>query len=32
MTTPAIKSAGPKLEPVLAKPFTQILMSMVSDG
>jgi quinol monooxygenase YgiN len=24
MTTPAIKSAGPKLEPVLAKPYTQI--------
>jgi quinol monooxygenase YgiN len=32
MTTPAIKAAGPKLEPVLAKPFTQIFMSMVSDG
>jgi quinol monooxygenase YgiN len=32
MITPEIKAAGPKLEPVLAKPFSQIFMSMVSDG
>lgn len=32
MTTPAITAAGPKLEPVLAKPFTQMFLSMVSDG
>lgn len=31
MVTPEIKAAGPKLEPVLAKPFSQIFMSMVSD-
>jgi quinol monooxygenase YgiN len=32
MTTPAIKAAGPKLEPILAKPFTQEFLKMVSDG
>jgi quinol monooxygenase YgiN len=32
MTTPAIKAAGPKLEPILAKPFTQEFLMMVSDG
>jgi quinol monooxygenase YgiN len=31
MVTPEIKAAGPKLEPVLAKPFSQIFLSMVSD-
>lgn len=31
MVTPEIKAAVPKLEPVLAKPFSQIFMSMVSD-
>ena len=31
MVTPEIKAIGPKLEPVLAKPFTQIKMSLVSD-
>ena len=32
MTTPSIKAAGPKLEPILAKPFTQTFLNMVSDG
>ncbi len=32
MGTPEIKAAVPKLEPVLAKPFSQVFMSMVSDG
>jgi quinol monooxygenase YgiN len=32
MTTPAIKAAGPKLVPILAKPFTQQFLKMVSDG
>ncbi len=32
MKTPAIKAAVPKLGPILAKPFTQIKLSMVSDG
>jgi len=32
MVTPEIKAAVPKLGPVLAKPFSQIFMSMVSDG
>ena len=32
MTTPAIKAAGPKLVPILAKPFTQEFLKMVSDG
>ena len=32
MKTPAIQAAGPKLEPILAKPFTQQFLSMVSDG
>jgi quinol monooxygenase YgiN len=31
MVTPEIKAAVPKLEPVLAKPFSQVFMSMVSD-
>jgi quinol monooxygenase YgiN len=31
MVTPEIKAAVPKLEPVLAKPFSQIFLSMVSD-
>ena len=31
MVTPEIKAAVPKLEPILAKPFSQIFMSMVSD-
>jgi quinol monooxygenase YgiN len=31
MGTPEIKAAVPKLEPVLAKPFSQIFLSMVSD-
>jgi quinol monooxygenase YgiN len=31
MVTPEIKAAVPKLEPVLAKPFSQIFWSMVSD-
>lgn len=31
METPEIKAAVPKLEPVLAKPFSQIFLSMVSD-
>lgn len=31
MVTPEIKAAVPKLEPVLAKPFSQIFMSMVTD-
>lgn len=31
MQTPEIKAAVPKLEPVLAKPFSQIFLSMVSD-
>ena len=32
MTTPAIKAAGPMLVPILAKPFTQEFLKMVSDG
>jgi hypothetical protein len=32
MVTPEIKAAVPKLEPVLAKPFSQIFLSMVSDA
>lgn len=32
MSTPEIKAISPKLGPVLAKPFTQIKLSMVSDG
>lgn len=32
MTTPQIKAAVPKLEPILAKPFSLIQCSMVSDG
>ncbi|MGC2812330.1 MAG: putative quinol monooxygenase [Bradyrhizobium sp.] len=32
MVTPEIKAAVPKLGPVLAKPFSQIFLSMVSDG
>ena len=32
MTTPAIKAAGPKLEPILAKPFAQEFLKMISDG
>jgi quinol monooxygenase YgiN len=32
MVTPEIQAAGPKLEPILAKPFSQIFLSMVSDG
>jgi quinol monooxygenase YgiN len=32
MTTPAIKAAGPMLVPILAKPFTQEFLRMVSDG
>ena len=31
MTTPHIKEIGPKLEPILAKPFTQIFMNLVSS-
>jgi len=32
MVTPEIKAAGPKLEPILSKPFSQIFLSIVSDG
>ena len=32
MVTPEIQAAVPKLEPMLAKPFTQIFLSMVSDS
>jgi quinol monooxygenase YgiN len=32
MVTPEIKAAVPKLGPVLAKPFSQIFLSMVSDN
>jgi hypothetical protein len=32
MKTPAIQAAGPKLQPILAAPFTQQFLSMVSDG
>ena len=32
MVTPEIKAATPKLAMILAKPFTQIKLSMVSDG
>jgi quinol monooxygenase YgiN len=32
MTTPAMKAAGPMLVPILAKPFTQEFLKMVSDG
>jgi quinol monooxygenase YgiN len=32
MVTPEIKAAVPKLEPVLAKSFSQIFLSMVSDS
>jgi quinol monooxygenase YgiN len=32
MKTPAIQAAGPKLAPILAQPFTQQFLSMVSDG
>jgi quinol monooxygenase YgiN len=32
MTTPAIKAAGPNLEPILAKLFTRQFLKMVSDG
>jgi hypothetical protein len=32
MKTPAIRAAGPKLQPILAQPFTQQFLSMVSDG
>lgn len=32
MATPQIKAVGPKLQTILAKPFTQIKLSMVSDG
>jgi quinol monooxygenase YgiN len=32
MKTPALQAAGPKLQPILAKPFTQQFLSMVSDG
>ena len=32
MTTPAIKAAGPLLAPILANPFTQEFLKMVSDG
>jgi quinol monooxygenase YgiN len=32
METPEIKAAIPKLEPLLAKPFSVISLSMVSDG
>jgi quinol monooxygenase YgiN len=32
MTTPHIKGIGPKLEPVLAKPFTQIFLGAVSGA
>jgi quinol monooxygenase YgiN len=32
MTTPAIKAAGPMFVPILAKPFTQEFLKMVSDG
>jgi quinol monooxygenase YgiN len=32
MVTPEIKAAVPKLGPVLAKPFSQIFLSMVSDS
>jgi quinol monooxygenase YgiN len=32
MVTPEIQAAVPKLEPILAKPFSQIFLSMVSDG
>jgi quinol monooxygenase YgiN len=32
MTTPAIKAAGPMLVTILAKPFTQEFLMMVSDG
>ena len=31
MKTPAIQAAIPKLGPILAKPFTQIMLSMVSE-
>ena len=32
MTTPAMKAAGPMLVPILAKPFTQEFLKMISDG
>ena len=32
MVTPEIKAATPKLATILAKPFTQIKLSMISDG
>jgi quinol monooxygenase YgiN len=32
MTTPHIKEIVPKLEPVLAKPFTQIFLGAVSGA
>jgi hypothetical protein len=32
MATAAIKAAGPLLVPILAKPFTQEFLKMVSDG
>ena len=32
MKTPAIQAAGPKLQPILAQPFTQQFLSMVTDG
>ena len=31
MKTPAIQAVAPKLGPILAKPFTQIKLSMVSE-
>jgi quinol monooxygenase YgiN len=32
MKTPALQAAGPKLQPILAQPFTQQFLKMVSDG
>lgn len=32
MTTPQIKAAVPKLEPILAKPFSLIGLKMISDS
>jgi hypothetical protein len=32
MKTPAIQAASPKLQPILAQPFTQQFLSMVWDG
>jgi hypothetical protein len=32
MKTPALQAAGPKRQPILARPFTLQFLSMVSDG